>query len=40
MLTDVVLLKARLELTRLNGELHALHLEEERAKLKRSRLVR
>jgi hypothetical protein len=32
------LLKARLEITRLNGELHALHLEEERCKLKRSRL--
>lgn len=38
MLNDAILLKARLELTHLNGELHALHLEEERVKLKRFRL--
>jgi hypothetical protein len=38
MIDDAVLLKARSELTRLNGELRELHLEEERCKLKRSRL--
>jgi hypothetical protein len=38
MIDDVVLLKARSELARLNGELRELHLEEERCKLKRSRL--
>jgi hypothetical protein len=38
MLDQATLAKARSELGRLNNELHALHLEEERAKLKRSRL--
>jgi hypothetical protein len=39
MLDEPILLpKARSELTRLNGELRELHLEEERCKLKRSRL--
>jgi hypothetical protein len=38
MIDPRLLSKARSELTRLNGELHQLHLEEERAKLKRSRL--
>jgi len=38
MLDTAILVKARSELGRLNNELHALHLEEERAKVKRSRL--
>jgi hypothetical protein len=38
MLNQATLAKARSELGRLNNELHALHLEEERCKLKRSRL--
>jgi hypothetical protein len=38
MISTETLRKAHLEITRLNRELHALHLEEERCKLKRSRL--
>jgi hypothetical protein len=38
MLEHSILVKARAELARLNNELHALHLEEERCKLRRSRL--
>lgn len=38
MFDSAILVTARSELARLNGELRALHLEEERAKLKRSRL--
>jgi hypothetical protein len=38
MLSIETLRKAQLELTRLNRELHALHLDEERCKLRRSRL--
>lgn len=38
MIDTEILLKARSELSRLNGELRELHLEEERCKLKRSRL--
>jgi hypothetical protein len=38
MFDPAILIKARLEVTRLNRELHALHLEEERCKLRRSRL--
>jgi hypothetical protein len=36
MLSIETLRKAQLELTRLNRELHALHLDEERCKLRRS----
>jgi hypothetical protein len=38
MFDDTLLTKANLELTRLSRELHALHQEEERCKIRRSRL--